>query len=166
MLKLVTVLYVVLTCLTLSNASEELLEERFKTYSIRLEHEDTLAEPAAEGIKINNEKVTIWAPEINQETMHIKPRPEKVAEALKHPGEFFRKDAEKAYKNFREFSHNYQKCINSKKWPQKAECLNMLDICFGTDLGPSLCDWEQHETISKCAPQHKKKKRTLRLFEQ
>src|SRR5690606_33133260 len=108
----------------------------------------------AEIINIDKRDIRVYSPELDKKMLDIKPRPKTIEEAIKQPGKFFREDVKEAINNFNNFASTFRSCVSEKKWPQKNECLKTLDICFGIESLSSLCDWEQHDVFSNCAPQY------------
>lgn len=155
MFRTIISLVILIGTIDLVKAEKEALEERFKTYRIEMDSGGDYHKggPFYEMITVKNRNVTIFTPKINEETLSITPRPEEITKSVKFPGKFFIDDTRVAIESFEKLTKEYRDCINSKKWPKKTECLKNIDICFGKDYGPSVCDWDRHEKISECAPQ-------------
>lgn len=139
---------------SLSIAAEE-LTSKYKTYLI-LETKGLKTfngGPIMKRSKIDDRRIKFWSPQLNKETEDIKPRPQGIEKAIKEPEQVFISDAKEAIKSFTEFSKEYRECVSSKKWPQRFECFNKVDICFGEEHESGLCNWNMHEKFDKCAPQ-------------
>lgn len=91
--------------------------------------------PECKELEINGRKVVIWSPEVEAATLKIAPRPLKIKNALKDPGNFFKEDAKLALGAFQKFGNQLRECVASKKWPEKRECLKLeqFDFCFGDE---------------------------------
>lgn len=75
--------------------------------------------------------ILVWKPEIENEKEAAKFN--WFQDATKTPYIFFAKDLDRALRDFEKIAMEFNTCTNKKRWPQKADCLGVVDYCFGKE---------------------------------
>lgn len=109
--------------------------------------------PTISNLKINDkESINIWAPEVNYETLNMKPLSSTIKQALSNPSVYFRSSSVEAVSRFKEFSSKVRSCLSKYKWPQTVSCIDKVEICFDDKSAKEMCSWESYQKFDKCAP--------------
>lgn len=75
--------------------------------------------------------ILVWKPEIENPKEAAKYK--WFQDATKEPYKFFAKDLDNAFREFEKIAADFNKCIEKKPWPQKSDCLRVVDYCFGKE---------------------------------
>lgn len=160
LMKLSAFFFSILLLLTSFAVEKEVLQDKFKTYQL---NPNIYGEKKTHIVPLENETVIIFSPLLDSVVVRSKPYPSKVQQALAEPGTFFYESLNKGVNDFRFFSKEYVKCIQSNLGSKKVSCTQKFEVCNGENNG-ILCNWDTHETIGRCGKISRKD--LVRCFEE
>ncbi len=105
--------------LNIANAKEQKVVDK-------LNGEDKLV---AQFVRKEGRIISVWRPEFyNEKENSIHPW---YKEAITNPYSFFAHDLSESLSDFERIAKDFNSCISNTKWPERTECLKIVDLCFG-----------------------------------
>lgn len=90
----------------------------------------------AQYVQKEERNIAVWRPVFYDEKANSKYPWYK--DAVSSPYKFFANDLKESLKKYENITNEFNLCVAKKEWPEKTECLSIVDFCFGLD---NSCDF-------------------------